>query len=180
MTREAEPRSEGERGPTPALDTAIYRELHQLAARQLADQRGNHTLQPTALVHEAYLRIARLDGADGRGRGQFFALAGKAMRSVLVDHARRRHAAKRQGGERIDLTTGIGELGRESIDVLDLDDALGRLALVDPELVTIVELLFFAGMTASEAGEALGVSGRTVERGWRTARAWLRSALAGS
>ncbi|MBI5851989.1 MAG: sigma-70 family RNA polymerase sigma factor [Planctomycetes bacterium] len=177
MSKSAERPSDSPRDDRSALDTAIYRELHDLAARQLADQRDDHTLQPTALVHEAYLRIARLPGSDERGRGQFFALAGKAMRSVLVDHARRRAAAKRQGGQRIDLTTAIGELGRERIDVLDLDDALRRLADIDQELVTIVELLFFGGMTASEAGEALGVSSRTVERGWRTARAWLRSAL---
>ncbi len=177
MSSNAERPSDSPRDERSDFDTAIYRELHDLAARQLADQRDDHTLQPTALVHEAYLRIARLPGGDERARGQFFALAGKAMRSVLVDHARRRAAAKRQGGQRIDLTTAIGELGRERIDVLDLDDALRRLADLDQELVAIVELLFFGGMTASEAGEALGVSSRTVERGWRTARAWLRTAL---
>jgi len=162
------------------FSTTVYNELHALAARQLDDQRANHTLQPTALVHEAFLRIANLPEDGGRGRRQFFALAGKVMRSVLVDHARRRAAGKRQGGKRLDLTTGISGLAKESIDVLDLNDALERLGAVDAELVTIVELLFFAGMTAAEAAEVLGVSGRTVERGWRTARAWLRTALAPS
>jgi len=162
------------------LTTTVYRELHALAALQLADQRRGHTLQPTALVHEAYLRIARLNEPGAAGRKQFYALAGKVMRSVLVDHARRRQAQKRQGGQQVDLPTSIAGPEGMPIDVLALNDAVERLQDLDPQLVQIVDLVLFAGMTAAEAGEVLEVSSRTVERGWRTARAFLRQALGGS
>lgn len=163
--------------PQTPLTTTVYRELHALAALQLADQRRNHTLQPTALVHEAYLRIARLANAGADGRKQFYALAGKAMRSVLVDHARRRQAQKRQGGQQVELPTSIAGPDGTPIDVLALNDAIERLHELDAQLVQIVDLLLFAGMTAAEAGEVLEVSSRTVERGWRTARAFLRQVL---
>jgi RNA polymerase sigma factor (TIGR02999 family) len=163
----------------PILDTTVYRELHALAALQLADQRPGHTLQPTALVHEAYLRIARLHGAGAGGRKQFYALAGKVMRSVLVDHARRRQAQKRQGGDRVELPTSIAGPDGAPIDVLALNDAVERLHALDPQLEQVVDLVLFAGMTAAEAAEVLEVSSRTVERGWRTARAFLRQALGG-
>lgn len=161
----------------PPLDTAVYRELHALAALQLADQRPGHTLQPTALVHEAYLRIARLADAGAAGRKQFYALAGKVMRSVLVDHARRRRAQKRQGGQQVELPTSVAGPDGAPIDVLALNDAVERLEQLDRQLVQIVDLVLFAGMTAAEAAEVLEVSSRTVERGWRTARAFLRQAL---
>jgi RNA polymerase sigma factor (TIGR02999 family) len=161
----------------PPFTTSVYRELHALAALQLADQKAGHTLQPTALVHEAYLRIAKLETAGAAGRRQFYALAGKVMRSVLVDHARRRLALKRQGGEQIELSTSVAGPEGRPIDVLALNDAIERLQELDPQLVQIVDLLLFAGMTAAEAGEILDVSSRTVERGWRTARAFLRQQL---
>ena len=159
------------------FSTTVYNELHALAARQLEDQRANHTLQPTALVHEAFLRIAKLASAGAEGRRQYFALAGKAMRSVLVDHARRRNALKR-GGRPLTLDTGLaGPDGLAALDVLVLHEALERLGELDPELVEIVELVFFSGLTEVEAANVLGVSDRTVRRGWRTAKAWLRQAL---
>ncbi len=159
------------------FSTTVYTELHALAARQLEDQRNNHTLQPTALVHEAFLRIAKLASAGAEGRRQYYALAGKAMRSVLVDHARRRNALKR-GGQPLALDTGVvGPDGLPTLDVLVLHEALERLAELDPELVQIVELVFFSGLTEVEAANVLGVSDRTVRRGWRTAKAWLRQAL---
>lgn len=160
------------------LSSTIYHSLHQLAARQLRDQRA-HSLQPTMLVHEAWLRIARLHDLRGEKRAQFFALAGKAMRSVVVDCARRRLAAKRTGG-RVDglEPDALGEHGGpEAADLLALDEALGRLAAVDPAGVEVVELMFFAGKTAAEVAEVLGTSSRTIERRWRFARAFLRDLL---
>lgn len=160
-----------------ALSSTIYRSLHELAAHQLREQRA-HSLQPTALVHEAWLRIARLDDVRGEHRAQFFALAGKAMRSVVVDYARRRLAQKRGGGatagELVDIAMPAGLPGA---DVLAIDEAMQRLEGVDPELVRVVDLLFFCGKTAAEAADLLGTSSRTVERRWRFARAWLRNEL---
>lgn len=166
--------------PAERLDTALYSSLHALAARQLGPQHDHPTLQPTALLHEAWLRIANLEARDDRSRGAWLALAARTMRSVLVDHARRRSARKRDGGLRVDLTSSILAEGRGPVEILDLEAALDRLATIDPQLVSIVELLFFAGLTAAEAAVALDVSSRTVERGWRTARAWLRDHLADS
>ncbi|MBK8979542.1 MAG: RNA polymerase subunit sigma-70 [Planctomycetes bacterium] len=164
--------------PRGGLDTELYANLHDLAASQLGAQRKDHTLQPTALLHEAWLRIANLEARDDRTRAEWLALAARTMRSVLVDHARRRSARKRDGGLRVELTSSHSVATPEPVDILDLEAALARLAELDPQLVTIVELLFFAGMTAAEAALALDVSSRTIERGWRTARAWLRSHLA--
>lgn len=148
----------------------------------LVEQRRHHTLQPTALVHEAYLRLQRLEGPMWQERKRFFAVAGKTMRSVLVDHARRRDAIKRGGGLDAQSTSfeqTPGESGSmlASISVLDLEAALIELEQVDPDLVKVVELLFFAGLTTAEAGEVLDVSERTVKRDWRTARAWLKVRL---
>lgn len=159
------------------LSATIYKSLHELAALQLRDQRAQ-TLQPTALVHEAWLRIARLPEVRGEHRAQFFALAGKAMRSVVVDYARRRTSQKRRhtaSAVEVDALAGAAALPGE--DVLAIDEALQRLERVDPELVQVVDLLFFCGKTAAEAATLLGTSSRTVERRWRFARAWLRDEL---
>lgn len=162
------------------LSSTIYQSLHELAARELSQQRA-HTLQPTALLHEAWLRIAGLPANGGRERGQLFALAGKAMRSVLIDHARRHQARKRDGGRRHELDDGHavapGALPVE--DLLSIAEALQRLETHDPDLVQVVDLMFFGGRTAAEAADLLGVSARTVERRWRFARAWLRDELDG-
>ncbi len=160
------------------LSATIYRSLHELAAAQLADQRAN-SLQPTALVHEAWLRIARLQELRGEQRAQFFALAGKAMRSVVIDHARRRQAQKRGSGRRTELATDqlAAARGLPAADLLAVGEALARLETVDPELVRVVDLMFFCGKTASETAALLGASSRTVERRWRFARAWLRDEL---
>lgn len=159
------------------LSATIYASLHQLAANQL---RGGQavSLQPTALVHEAWLKIAGLDEVRAQQRAQFFALAGRAMRSVLVDHARRRLAHKRGAAQRLDVDIEqFGIDGAPCADILALDQALADLERQDPELVQVVELMFFCGKTADEIAELLGVSSRTVERRWRFARAWLREAL---
>jgi RNA polymerase sigma factor (TIGR02999 family) len=160
------------------LSTTIYHSLHELAARQLRDQRAN-SLQPTMLVHEAWLRIAKLQDLRGEKLAQFFALAGKAMRSVVVDHARRRLAQKRSGPrvEGLNLEELGGEEGAAPSDLLALDEALQRLEAVDPDGVQVVEMMFFAGKTAAEVAELLGISSRTVERRWRFARAFLRDVL---
>jgi RNA polymerase sigma factor (TIGR02999 family) len=162
------------------LSASIYASLHELATRQLRDQRQN-SLQPTSLVHEAWLRIAKLRELRGEQRAQFFALAGKAMRSVVVDHARRRLAHKRDGGRSsgVDPDATSAAAGPAANELLALDEALQRLEAADPESVRVVDLLFFAGKTAAEAAELLGTSSRTVERRWRFARAWLRDCLGG-
>jgi RNA polymerase sigma factor (TIGR02999 family) len=161
------------------LSSTIYQSLHQLAAVQLRDQRAQ-SLHPTALVHEAWLRIARLPDVRSEHRAQFFALAGKAMRSVVVDHARRRLAQKRQHGDAgVDAAEPVVPEGLPATDVIAIDDAMTRLESVDPELVRVVDLMFFCGKTAAEAAALLATSTRTVERRWRFARAWLRNELGG-
>lgn len=161
------------------LSTTIYHSLHELAARQLREQAAP-SLQPTALVHEAWMRIANLPAFRGTLRAQFFALAGKAMRSVLVDHARRRSALKRDVQRRIEFDPDqIGIDTTPNAEILALDEALQKLEQVDPELVRVVDLIYFCGKSPDEVGELLGVSGRTITRRWRLARAWLREELGG-
>jgi len=162
----------------PDLDEAyagLYEDLRAMARRKLRGEREGHTLNTTALVHEAYLRLAELEPAECRNRAQFFALASRAMRGILVDHARRRSAQKRGGGAA--LVTLHGEIGEGSeertVDLLALSDALDRLAEHDPRLVRLVEFRFFGGMSMSEIAELLDVSVRTVERDWVRARAYL-------
>jgi RNA polymerase sigma factor (TIGR02999 family) len=169
----------GDRQATEDLLPLIYEELRRLAGACFAAERTGHTLQPTALVHEAYLRLVdqRIDWA---GRGQFFAYAASAMRNILVDHARRRDAGKRGGGwRRVDEGGIIAEAGQgaDRVDVIALDQALERLAALDPDKARLVELRFFAGLSGDEAAEALGISRSTAAEHWRMARAWLHRAL---
>ncbi len=156
----------------------VYAELHELAGRYMASQGRGHTLQPTALVHEAWLRLAR-EGAGGlENRKQFFALASKAMRSVLVDHARARSSEKRDGGRvRLTLSVEPGGPTDSHADVLVVEECLGRLAERDPELARIVELRFFGWLDYAEIAEATGTTPRSAEYGWRMARAWLHREL---
>lgn len=156
----------------------IYEELRAQAGAFLNGQRPGHTLQPTALVHEAYLRLIGNQDIKWEGRSHFVALAAKAMRHVLADHARARRAAKR-GGEwgRVSLS-GIGTDGREmTFDALDIHEALEKLAELNERQARIVELRFFGGLTEEEAAKVLGVSERTVRGEWRLCRAWLRQQL---
>ena len=158
----------------------VYDELRALAAQQLRRESPGHTLQPTALVHEAFLRLAGRVEVHVEARGQFFAIAAQAMRRVLVDHARKRLASKRgSGGPRLSITA-VEELvaSAPAVDVADLDQALERLEEVDPRQVRIVELKFFAGLGLEEIAAVLGVSRSTVRDDWRMARAWLRDELA--
>lgn len=157
----------------------VYDELHELAREYLSRQRRDHTLQPTALVHEAYLRLIKQKSPPGVDRARFFWTAARAMRSVLVDHARRRRARKRSStGSRIPLDEAVASYDERAIDLLALDELLDRLQAIDPRMTRIIDLRFFGGLTETETAAALDVSPRTVRREWRTARAWLHSQLA--
>ncbi len=159
----------------------LYQELRDLAAHHLRGERAGHTLQPTALVHEAYLRMNARGGFEVQGRTHFMAIASIAMRRVLVDHARARAALKRGGGV-THVTVGEANAITEdrTQDVLLVDAALARLALEDPQAERIVEMRFFAGMTEREIAGVLGVSERWVRKQWAFARAWLRRELEAS
>lgn len=152
----------------------VYDELRRQAARELRNERAGHTLQPTALVHEVYLRLAQPRRVPWQSRAEFFAAAAQAMRRILVDHARKRAAAKRAGNwTRIELADDVAIEGRRELDLLSLDDALDRLAELDPRHARIVELRFFGGLSVPETAAVLKVSTATVKRDWSFARAWL-------
>ena len=159
----------------------VYGELRRQAARLLRRERRVHTLQPTALVHETYLRLIEQRAADWKNRTQFFAVAATAMRRILVDHARR-HGARKRGGswDRISFDeTRRAWPGPPDVDILALEEALDELAVLDPAKVRMVELRFFAGLDLEETAAVLGVSESTVTRDWRLARAWLFRRLGG-
>ena len=157
----------------------VYQELHRLAERALGRQNPGHTLQTTALLNEAWIRLVEAEGGDWKSRNHFLAVAAKAMRSVLVDHARRRGAEKRGAGRaRVELDEALDLLEQRSSDLLALDEALEELATMDESLARIVELRFFGGLKHPEIAELLNSSLRSVERGWSAARAWLYTRLA--
>ena len=159
------------------LTPRVYAELKAMAERRLRGERPGHTLQPTALVHEVYLRLLEQRQLAWDNRGQFFAIAAQVMRRLLVDHARARVALKRGGAERpLNLDVEAAEPERE-IDLLRLDEALQRLVALDPDQARLVEMRYFAGLTIEETAEALGSSPATVKREWALARAWLRREL---
>src|SRR5688572_23570310 len=157
----------------------LYDELRQLAARQFRGQPADHTLQPTVLVHEAFLRLVGRPEKDWNDRKHFFAVAATAMRQILVNHARAKNAEKRGSGERPLLLNDeiVGDSGH-NLDVLDLNDAMEKLATIDARKHRVVELRFFAGLTVPEVAEVLELSVTTVESEWRAARAWLSVELA--
>ncbi len=166
------------RGNRTALDQLlplVYAELRRVAARQLRHERPDHTLQPTALVHEVYMRLVDQRQVDWHNRAHFFGVSAQVMRRILVDHARRHGASKRGEGVRcvsIDEAQDVAAASNE-IPILALDHALDRLEKVDAELAKIVELRAFGGLTIEEAAHVLSVSPSTVKRDWRTAKAWL-------
>lgn len=152
----------------------VYRELRQLAASKMAAEQPGHTLQPTALVHEAWMRLVGLENPHFDGRGHFFAAAAEAMRRILIERARRKQAAKRGAGfERLDLEHADVAINADDETLLLVNDALDKLAREDSEAAELVNLRFFAGMTNDEAAAAMGVSVRTAKRHWTFARAWL-------
>jgi RNA polymerase sigma factor (TIGR02999 family) len=156
----------------------VYDELRRLAARKLAREAPGHTLQPTALVHEAYLRLLGEEARSFKDHGHFLAAAATAMRRILIDNARRRRSGKRGGGLRRRPLEGIAAPGPDE-EVLALDAALEKLSANDPQKARLVELRYFAGLTGEEAAAALGISPSTADRHWAYARAWLRVELRG-
>lgn len=173
--------SAGDDQARAALFDVLYDELRSLAETAMRRERASHTLQPTALLHETYLRLAD-DGGRFDNRAHFFGVAASAMRRVLVDHARARRAQKRGGGDArvavddLDALPGPDDGG---VDLIALDDALSSLNALDARQARIVELRFFGGLSVEETAELLELSPRTIKRDWQMARAWLRRALAG-
>ena len=158
----------------------VYNELRRLAAHYMRQERAGHTLQPTALVHEAYLRLTHQDRANWQNRAQFMGVAGQLMRRILVDHARANLRQKRgAGAEKIALDEGVVVGAQAPSSILELDDALERLAAQDRRKSEIVEMLYFGGMTYEETAAALAISPATVHRELRLAKAWLHRELAG-
>ena len=170
------------RGHKEALDRLlplVYRELRRLAGRYLNQERIGHTLQPTALVHEAYLRLLGQDRADWRNRGQFLGLAAQMMRRILVDYARA-HVTEKRAGTAVKMDLAGFELPATTAqmeEILAVDEALGRLDQFDPQQSRVIELRYFAGLTVEETAEALSISQRTVKREWAMVSAWLRGEL---
>ena len=171
---------EGDRSADAQLLERVYATLRHIALGQLRGERAGHTLQPTALVHEAYLRLLGQRSVDWRDRAHFFGLAAVTMRRVLVDHARRRRAKKRGAGEEIESLSVVTEVGEAAVDLLDLDRALDRFAERFPRQAKVVEMRYFTGLEFEDVALALDLSLRTVKRDWTFARAWLRDALGGA
>ena len=168
-------------GRQEALDQLmplVYAELHRLAERYLRRERRDHTLQPTALVHEAYLQLVDQANIRWENRAHFFGIAAHLMRQILVQHARSHQRLKRGGGERkLSLDDTVGLSNDRDVDVIALDDALTSLAGISPQQSQIIELRFFGGLTIEETAEVLGVSPMTVKNKWNLARAWLYSQM---
>jgi RNA polymerase sigma factor (TIGR02999 family) len=173
--------SEGREEARNELLDLVYEPLRAIAERHLYREREGHTLQPTALVHELYLRFVDQRHVDWRDRSHFFAVAAQVMRRILVDYARRRKSDKRGGSLLpVTLTAALEACAEENFDVLALDLALQNLEAIFPQQAKIVELRFYGGLTIDETAEAMGVSAATISREWTMARAWLRRALASS
>jgi RNA polymerase sigma factor (TIGR02999 family) len=168
----------GDEDARDALIPAVYDELRRLARHHLRNERPDHTLQSAALVNEAYLRLTRQKAPQWQNRAHFFGVAAQLMRHILVDHARNRKAAKRGGGmPRLALDQEVAASEKAGIDLVALDDALGRLSALDEQQARVIEMRFFGGLSIEETSLALNVSPATVKRDWVTARAWLRREL---
>ncbi|MEZ6317237.1 MAG: sigma-70 family RNA polymerase sigma factor [Phycisphaerales bacterium] len=179
VTRLIRGMGEGDPGAAGALFEVVYDELRAIAGRQFSRERDGHTLQATALVHEAFLKLVDQPNVGELGRREFFGAASRAMRRILIDHARASKRLKRGGGQR---HHGLDhdppdETGLDQVDLLTLDEALDALAIEDERKSRLVELRFFGGLTMEQAGEVLGISRATADREWRVARAWLAARL---
>ena len=171
--------SDGDPAAEAKLLPLVYDQLRRQAAHQLRRERPGHSLSPTAVVHELYLRLVPQERASWVNRTQFFAVASRLIRRVLVDHARARRTAKRAGGwQRVTLADDVVEAGPPDLDLLALDRALEELAALDARRARLVELRYFGGLSLDETAAALGVSAATVSREWQLARAWLHRRLA--
>lgn len=168
----------GNEAALPALAESVQAELHRLAQRYMRRERHDHTLQPTALVNEAFVRLIGQDSVDWQGRTHFFAVAARIMRNILVDHARHVQAQKRGGELQTICLDDVDAAGRaREVDLVLLDDALDRLGQMDERQSRLVELRYFGGLTIEEVAEVLDCSPATVKREWRSARAWLKREL---
>jgi len=180
VTRMLQAIERGEAHNSAELLPVVYDELRRLAAHKLSQERPGQTLQATALVHEAWLRLAGADGQEWEGRKHFFAAAAEAMRRILIENARRKQRQKHGGGgERVDIEQIQLAEPLPSNDLLALDEALTELAQRDPPAAELVQLRFFAGLTQQQAADLLGISPRTAARTWAYARAWLFQQIAG-
>ena len=170
----------GDKTALDRLTPLVYRELRRIAGRMMAAERPNHTLQATALVNEAYVRMVDTRQVKWQDRAHFFALCARAMREILIDHARARASAKR-GGDQVllELEEGLAAGQSPEANLLELDAALSRLAVIDPRKSQVVEMRFFGGLSLEETAEALKVSTKTVQRDWDLARGWLYRELLG-
>ena len=172
----------GDKNAAERLVPAVYEELHRQAERAMRRENPEHTLQATALVNEAYLKLVDQSRVEWKNRAHFFGVAAQVMRRILVDHARGRQADKRGGGvARVtldDANAGAANDGAGSVDLLDLNDALEKLAVLDADQARVVELRYFTGLSIEETAEAMGTSPATVKREWSVARAWLKRELA--
>lgn len=165
----------GDENAPERLMPLVYEELRRLARRYLQQERPDHTLQATGLVHEAYLRLVDQSNPTWQDRAHFFAVSAQVMRRILVDHARSHHAAKRGGvREKLEFDEALAPAAERTVDLIALDDALRDLVTFDVQKSRIVELRFFGGLTTEEIGEVLAISPRTIRREWRLAKAWLR------
>ena len=170
--------NEGVEGAQERLIPVVYGELRKLANSYMGREREGHTLQPTALVHEAFLKLVDQRRVEWNGRAHFFGIAAQAMRRILVDHARRRKAKRRGGGRQVTLMSGLADTVEEVLDLLSVDQALSELAELDARAARTVELRFFGALSVDEVAVVLGVSPVTVKRDWRSAKAWLYRRLA--
>ena len=178
LTRILNAIEQGDKRAIDQLVPALYQELRQLAAFKLCRERPGQTLQPTALVHEAYLRLAGEEGRNWKSRTHFFAAAAEAMRRILIENARRKHRLKRGAGlQRVDLDQAETASGQSAEELIAVDEALTKLADVDKTKAEIVKLRYFGGLTLEQAADVLGISPTTAKRHWTYARAWLYKAI---
>lgn len=169
---------EGKADAQDELFERVYNELRRIARRYMFRERADHTLQPTALVNEAYLKLTASPVESWENRAQFFGIVANVMRRVLVEHARKHNAAKRGGHhEKVLLEDALGVDGSPDVDLLKLDEALNRLAKLDPRLVKVIEVRYFAGLTIPDTANVLNISEATVKNDWKKAKAWLKTEL---